>query len=161
MGEAEFLTEIGEVANINHVVIFMTGAVPFNDGIGGAGWFRLRKYRLLAYLVYIRWPTEQGIANWHYLGFVCNGKPSAIFKISQVINSLIIKACIQVFQLQQSEAKHENVFGVSSVGTGNLGTAQVGIMVESLNIIEERVANMDTVASQKVIHSFLFLLCLK
>ena len=37
MNENQFLFNIPEADNINHVVIFMTGQMPFPEGLGGAG----------------------------------------------------------------------------------------------------------------------------
>ncbi|KAM4787901.1 protein Hikeshi isoform 3-T3 [Cyanocitta cristata] len=54
--------------NINHVVVFMLGTIPFPDGMGGS--------------VYFCYPDQSGMAVWQLLGFVTNEKPSAIFKIS-------------------------------------------------------------------------------
>ncbi|KAI3381859.1 hypothetical protein SNEBB_005338 [Seison nebaliae] len=54
-----------------HVTIFMTGAEPFPEGFGGT--------------VYIGYPTGNTSAlTWSYLGFICNRKPSAVFKISNL-----------------------------------------------------------------------------
>ena len=46
----------------------MLGTVPFPDGMGGS--------------VYFSYPDSNGMPVWQLLGFVTNGKPSAIFKIS-------------------------------------------------------------------------------
>ncbi|XP_029898479.1 protein Hikeshi isoform X3 [Aquila chrysaetos chrysaetos] len=54
--------------NINHVVVFMLGTIPFPEGMGGS--------------VYFCYPDQSGMAVWQLLGFVTNEKPSAIFKIS-------------------------------------------------------------------------------
>ena len=39
VSENQFLFNIPEADNINHVVVFMTGQMPFPDGLGGAGMF--------------------------------------------------------------------------------------------------------------------------
>lgn len=36
------------------------------------------------FAVYIRWPRVGAETNWHYLGFISNAKPSAIFRVAQV-----------------------------------------------------------------------------
>ena len=46
----------------------MTGAVPFDDGFGGA--------------IYLCWPFPE--PSWQLLGFLSNDKPSAIFRISGI-----------------------------------------------------------------------------
>ena len=67
------LIDIVNVESFNHVVVFLTGALPFPDGMGGA--------------VYFSWPdpTELGVVpSWQYLGNITNVKPSAIFKIAKL-----------------------------------------------------------------------------
>ena len=67
------LIDIVNVDSFNHVVVFLTGAQPFPDGMGGA--------------VYFSWPdpAEMGsIPAWQYLGNISNVKPSAIFKIAKL-----------------------------------------------------------------------------
>lgn len=54
--------------NVNHVVVFMLGTVPFPAGMGGA--------------VYFSFPDPSVGQVWQLLGFITNDKPSAIFKIS-------------------------------------------------------------------------------
>ncbi|PAV70819.1 hypothetical protein WR25_23034 [Diploscapter pachys] len=75
IGELELVCEVPDADAINHIVAFMTGAEPFPEEFGGSGRFAT---------VYVRWPTPSGGANWHYLGFIANVKPSAIFKVAQV-----------------------------------------------------------------------------
>ncbi|EFO90433.1 hypothetical protein GCK72_015848 [Caenorhabditis remanei] len=120
VSDSEFSCEIVNADSINHVVVFLTGAQPFPDGIGGS--------------VYIRWPTTDG-GNWHYLGFICNQKPSAIFKVAQ---------------LHKSDASHSGVFNSGQqMQLYSSGSAQIGINAESLSIIEGRQAADGTQASQQ------------
>lgn len=37
IGENQFLITVPDADNINHIVVFLTGTVPFPDGMGGAG----------------------------------------------------------------------------------------------------------------------------
>ena len=67
------LIDIVNVDSFNHVVVFLTGAQPFPDGMGGA--------------VYFSWPDPAEIGtvpSWQYLGNISNLKPSAIFKIAKL-----------------------------------------------------------------------------
>ena len=67
------LIDIVNVDSFNHVVVFLTGAQPFPDGMGGA--------------VYFSWPDPAEIGSvpsWQYLGNISNMKPSAIFKIAKL-----------------------------------------------------------------------------
>uniref|UniRef100_A0A669QUA3 Protein Hikeshi n=3 Tax=Phasianus colchicus TaxID=9054 RepID=A0A669QUA3_PHACC len=68
VAEDKFVFDLPDYENINHVVVFMLGTVPFPEGMGGS--------------VYFCYPDQSGMAVWQLLGFVTNEKPSAIFKIS-------------------------------------------------------------------------------
>uniref|UniRef100_A0A914ZUH6 Hikeshi-like domain-containing protein n=1 Tax=Parascaris univalens TaxID=6257 RepID=A0A914ZUH6_PARUN len=122
-GETEFVTEVSDASSINHVVVFLTGVTPFPDGTGGS--------------VYIRWPQGNGgDMNWHYLGFISNEKPSAIFRVSQ---------------LRKLDALHEGVFTNLGLPTGATahGSAQIGIEVESMAAIGAKVPAVGTAPSQQ------------
>ncbi|XP_041827275.1 protein Hikeshi [Melanotaenia boesemani] len=65
----KFVFNLPDYENVNHVVVFMLGTMPFPAGMGGA--------------VYFAFPDPvSGSSVWQLLGFVTNDKPSAIFKIS-------------------------------------------------------------------------------
>lgn len=65
----KFVFNLPDFEQVNHVVVFMLGTVPFPVGMGGA--------------VYFSFPDPaSGGAVWQLLGFITNDKPSAIFKIS-------------------------------------------------------------------------------
>ncbi|CCQ25685.1 Hikeshi-like N-terminal domain-containing protein [Caenorhabditis elegans] len=121
VSDTEFTCEIVNADAINHVVVFLTGAQPFPDGIGGS--------------VYIRWPTQDG-GNWHYLGFICNEKPSAIYKVAQ---------------LHKSDASHSFSQFDNQMQLYSSGSAQIGINAESLSDITGRQAADGTQASQQVL----------
>ncbi len=61
----------------NHVVVFLTGHLPFPPGMGGS--------------VYIVGESQQsiggqassGVKDYIFMGFISNDKPSAIFKLAQ------------------------------------------------------------------------------
>ncbi|KAL3842587.1 hypothetical protein ACJMK2_020581 [Sinanodonta woodiana] len=70
ISENKFIFNIQDADNINHIVVFLTGQVPFPDGLGGA--------------VYFCWPDPISGSSWKLLGHISNSKPSAIFKITQL-----------------------------------------------------------------------------
>ncbi|XP_073689043.1 protein Hikeshi [Garra rufa] len=64
----KFVFNLPDYENVNHVVVFMLGTVPFPAGMGGA--------------VYFSFPDPAVGQVWQLLGFITNEKPSAIFRIS-------------------------------------------------------------------------------
>ncbi|XP_065197823.1 protein Hikeshi-like [Sycon ciliatum] len=76
VSDDQFLFALEQPDGVRHIVIFMTGEVPFGDGFGGS--------------IYLGWPEScgdggggRGVA-WQYLGHIANDKPSAIFKVTPV-----------------------------------------------------------------------------
>ncbi|XP_046817093.1 protein OPI10 homolog [Vespa velutina] len=132
IGENQFLITVPDADNINHIVVFLTGTVPFPDGMGGA--------------VYFSWPDSNAPPNWQFLGFISNVKPSAIFKISTLKKN------------HEFENSNLGIFGVSKISH----VAQIGISVEPLNVIEQQAATVSEAATnsfvefvQKMLTSFL------
>jgi len=111
--------ELEDADSINHVVIFLTGQIPFPDGMGGA--------------VYFCWPDPLGQSqSWQLLGNVTNIKPSAIFKISKL----------------KGGDDHNNLAN-SFVQLGQAARlkAMVGISVEPLTVIDGQTPAAQTEAS--------------
>lgn len=108
VSENQFLFNIPEADNINHVVVFMTGQMPFPDGLGGA--------------VYFSWPRPEG-PMWLLLGHITNQKPSAIFKIA----NLKTGGEDTIGQVQ---------FGLLSTQQSHL--AQIGISVEPFDQLAQQ-----------------------
>lgn len=105
--ETHFVCQIPNSETVNHVVIFMTGALPFPEGTGGA--------------VHFGFASPSGV-NWHYIGFISNEKPSAIFKISGL--------------KQDSNAVMNSFMGGMAPVSGNV--SQIGISVEPLSQIMQQ-----------------------
>ncbi|KAK7099458.1 protein Hikeshi-like [Littorina saxatilis] len=102
VSENQFLFNIPEADNINHVVVFMTGQMPFPDGLGGA--------------VYFSWPRPEGPV-WLLLGHISNQKPSVIFKIGN---------------LKPSSCEMDGQIHFGSLALQQSHLAQIGISVEPL-----------------------------
>ncbi|XP_065903416.1 protein OPI10 homolog [Dysidea avara] len=115
--ENQFFLALEQAESVGHVVVFLTGGVPFNPGFAGA--------------IYFGWPTPEGGITWQYLGYISNEKPSAIFKLAKV---------------KQSDVT-SNPFAGSTFGAIAQTTALVGICVESVNEIVAKTPAADTVPS--------------
>ncbi|XP_032676528.1 protein OPI10 homolog [Odontomachus brunneus] len=112
VGENQFLTNVPDADNINHIVVFLTGTVPFPDGMGGA--------------VYFSWPDPSAPPNWQFLGYISNIKPSAIFKISTLKKN------------HEFENSNLGIFGIGKISH----VAQIGVSVEPLIVIEQQAATL-------------------
>uniref|UniRef100_A0A915Q232 Hikeshi-like domain-containing protein n=1 Tax=Setaria digitata TaxID=48799 RepID=A0A915Q232_9BILA len=121
VSRTEFVIEMGDSSSANHVVVFLTGIAPFPADMAGS--------------VYIRWPKIGTETNWHYLGYIANDKPSAIFRVAQ---------------LHKMDAVHGGLF-VSNLSTSGsvAGNAQIGISVEPLAVITSKVPAEGTTVSQQ------------
>ncbi|ESO04809.1 hypothetical protein HELRODRAFT_78723 [Helobdella robusta] len=82
ISETQFVFNIPDADNVNHIVVFLTGLIAFPPGTGGA--------------VYFSWPSQDGPA-WVLLGHIFNEKPSAIFKVAN---------------LKKADNGHQHPFGV-------------------------------------------------
>jgi hypothetical protein len=67
VNENQFAFAVPDIDSVNHIVIFLTGAVPLPNDFAAA--------------IYIGWPGPE--MTWQYLGFIANQKPSAIFKLGR------------------------------------------------------------------------------
>ncbi|XP_017770182.1 PREDICTED: protein OPI10 homolog [Nicrophorus vespilloides] len=129
ISETQFLTTILDVDNINHIVLFLTGAVPFPEGLGGQ--------------VYFSWPDPTAPPNWQPLGFVSNQKPSAIFKISTLKKLHEMEGFTNVSTFGQQAICHN---------------AQIGISIEQLNNMQDtqQTTNNNYVTfAQKMLQNFM------
>uniref|UniRef100_A0A8D9A4M0 Protein OPI10 homolog n=1 Tax=Cacopsylla melanoneura TaxID=428564 RepID=A0A8D9A4M0_9HEMI len=117
VAENRFLFTIPEADTINHVAVFMTGSIPFPEGMGG--------------MVYFNWPEPDAPSNWKLLGVIANEKPSSIFKISNLKSSdkHLLNGCTSVALY--------NPFGQQPVSHN----AQIGISVEPLQVVNEHMTS--------------------
>uniref|UniRef100_A0A8D1TBE5 Protein Hikeshi n=1 Tax=Sus scrofa TaxID=9823 RepID=A0A8D1TBE5_PIG len=118
VAEDKFVFDLPDYENINHVVVFMLGTIPFPEGMGGS--------------VYFSYPDSNGMPVWQLLGFVTNGKPSAIFKISG---------------LKSGEGSQHPFGAMNIVQTPSV--AQIGISVELLDSLAQQ-----TPFTQKMLDNF-------
>ncbi|XP_017881500.1 protein OPI10 homolog [Ceratina calcarata] len=132
IGENQFLITVPDADNINHIVLFLTGTIPFPDGTGGA--------------VYFSWPDPTAPPNWQFLGYISNAKPSAIFKISTLKKN------------HEFENSNLGIFGVGKISH----VAQIGVSVDPIAAIEQQAATLAATNTnsflefvQKMLTSFL------
>ncbi|XP_056647754.1 protein OPI10 homolog [Diorhabda carinulata] len=107
ISETQVVTTIPDADNINHIVVFLTGAIPFPEGTAGQ--------------VYFSWPDPNAPPNWQPLGFISNQKPSAIFKISTLK------------KLDEMGDYSNMMFGMSHI----VHNAQIGISIEPVANIQD------------------------
>lgn len=64
ISEAQFAITIPDADNINHLVVFLTGTVPFPDGFGGSGMMGKASY---FFLIKVVWdPTNNIILQFFF-----------------------------------------------------------------------------------------------
>lgn len=116
--ETHCVFNIDNAASVNHIVVFLTGTMPFPEGMGGA--------------VYFSWPSPEGNVTLQYLGYLCNEKPSAIFKVSG---------------FTQGTTSTSNPFQGFGMTQPHATTAQIGIAIEALSQIIQQSPAEKTKAS--------------
>lgn len=130
ISETKFLTTIPEADNVNHIVVFLTGVMPFPEGTAGQ--------------VYFSWPDPTSPPNWQLLGHISNIKPSVIFKISA------LKKLNEI-----DNFNNVNAFGQQAI----CHNAQIGISIEPLANIQDICHNDSAEAyvtfAQKMLENFM------
>ncbi|GAB0100391.1 Protein OPI10 homolog [Sergentomyia squamirostris] len=115
--QSQFLFNIADADNINHIVVFLTGTVALPDRMAGA--------------VYFSWPDPRAPPNWQFLGYISNSKPSAIFKISQ----------LKKLNEMSDNPSSNNIFGAQPISH----IAQIGISIEpEASIVQQTPATSAT-----------------
>ena len=134
----EYFLSLEDAQSINHVVVFLTGQVPFSEGFGGS--------------IYFGWPTEGGVS-WQLLGFITNDKPSAIFKITKVNKVHTELKMPRIPPLVFHQVKLNEMvtpFGqatLASFSTQPQSTALIGIQVEQVTEMVQKTPASGTQAS--------------
>ncbi|ERE77964.1 Protein of unknown function DUF775 containing protein [Cricetulus griseus] len=134
VAEDKFVFDLPDYENINHVVVFMLGTIPFPEGMGGS--------------VYFSYPDSNGVPVWQLLGFVTNGKPSAIFKISGLKSVREHSSDICSGELYGEWETEETKIGRAGEGSQHPfgamnivrtpSVAQIGISVELLDSLAQQ-----------------------
>ncbi|KAF7994877.1 hypothetical protein HCN44_004349 [Aphidius gifuensis] len=131
VSENKFLINVPDADSINHIVVFLTGTIPFADGMGGA--------------VYFSWPDPNAPPNWQFLGYISNQKPSAIFKISNLKKN------------HEFENSKLSIFGekISHVAQIGISVEPLSVIEPQAAAVATATSNTFIDFSQKMITSFL------
>ena len=120
-GVNEYFLILEDALAINHVVVFLTGQVPFSEGFGAS--------------IYLGWPAEGGGVSWQLLGFLSNNKPSAIYKITKVTDLPVLTHSLSLPLSQVKPSEVVTPFGQDALASfaGQVQSAAlVGVRVEPL-----------------------------
>ncbi|XP_053670138.1 protein OPI10 homolog [Anopheles nili] len=133
ISDSHFLITIPDADNVNHVVVFLTGAIPFPEGMAGG--------------VYFSWPDPNAPPSWQLLGYISNSKPSAIFKISQLK---------KLDEISSQGRMMNNVFG-SNLPISHI--AQIGVSIEPESSLIQQTPSTTTSSTyyqfgQKILENF-------
>lgn len=109
------------------MVVFLTGLAPLPPGAAASIYFSL--------------PDPSAPPTWHYLGFLTNEKPSAIYKISNI--SLAQQR--EVGANPGALANGQLSFNYTQAPVHHL--AQIGISLEPIESVVQMVPAVDTTAS--------------
>lgn len=127
--ETQFVTTIADADNINHIVLFLTGSIPFPEGLAGQ--------------VYFSWPNPLAPPNWQLLGSISNSKPSVIFKVSNIK------------RLDEMGDYSNMMFGQTHI----VHNAQIGISIEPIANIQDIPSSESTelqvTFAQKMLKNFM------
>lgn len=126
----KFLITIPHAESINHVVVFLTGLVQLPPGTASCIFFSL--------------PDPNAPPTWHYLGYLTNEKPSAIYKLTNLT---------QAHLRNEKQSRQSGVIGQPSGLIFNytqapvIHVAQIGISIETLDSVAQMVPAIETTAS--------------
>lgn len=135
IGDKQFLITIPGADAVNYVAVFMTGTMPFPEGMAG--------------LVYFSWPDPESPPQWQLTGYLSNEKPSCVFKISNLKRGYSMEQQAGILQFEQQNVPH---------------VAQIGISVEPLDVVQQQMTLIDRTAqnqalftefTQKMLQNFL------
>lgn len=120
----KFLITVPNAESINHVVVFLTGVTPLPIGTASSIFFSL--------------PDPNAPPTWHYLGYITNEKPSAIYKLSNLTKSNLGNS---------ANGQQAPGLGFNYAQSPVIHVAQIGISVEPIESVMQMVPAIETVAS--------------
>lgn len=132
-----FVFVLDDARNINHMAVFLTGAIAFPPGYGAT--------------VHFGWPKD-GQMSWQFLGCLTNEKPSAIFKVSSFKPSAASSSSSSSSPLttvagssDQMTDDSESMLDIATPAVAASITeqpvqAQLGIAIETMDVIQSLLA---------------------
>lgn len=127
VGTNKFLVTIPNADSLNHVVLFLTGIIQLPPDLASCIFFSL--------------PDPNASPTWHYLGYLTNEKPSAIYRLSNLTQSKHnsngtigiqpADSSGMVFNFQQAPVVH---------------VAQIGISIEPIASVTQMVPVVESTA---------------
>jgi hypothetical protein len=127
----KFLITIPDAESVNHLVIFLTGMLPAD----------------MAGCIFFSLPDPNASPTWHYLGYLTNMKPSAIFRLSNLTQSKLHNGNNNGNN-NNNNVTSSNGFNFGYVQNYTLLVGQIGISIEPFtNELAQMVPAIDTTAS--------------
>lgn len=129
----KFLITIPNAESINHVVVFLTGSIQLPLGTAGCIFFSL--------------PDPNAPPTWHYLGYLTNEKPSAIYKLTNLTQAHLRDKKEQQQKQQPGIAGPHSGLVFSYIQEPVIHVAQIGISIETIDSVNQMVPAIETAAS--------------
>ncbi|KAF9373750.1 hypothetical protein CPB97_000328, partial [Podila verticillata] len=114
----KFTFQLDDAENINHIVVFLLGTVPFQPGYAAT--------------VHLLWPNK----TWQLLGMLSNNKASAIFRLKAARPS------------DTGSTGNANDMAMEGAGSASsLITATLGISMEPIDLVMSQISSMSSSSS--------------
>ncbi|KAG0018425.1 hypothetical protein BGZ81_010250 [Podila clonocystis] len=116
----KFTFQLDDAENINHIVVFLLGTVPFQPGYAAT--------------VHLLWPNK----TWQLLGMLSNDKASAIFRLRAARPP------------NTGSTGHSNDMAMEGDSTGSGSspiTATLGISMEPIDVVMSQISSMSSASS--------------
>ncbi|KAF9282407.1 hypothetical protein BGZ68_005992 [Mortierella alpina] len=116
----KFTFQLDDAENINHIVVFLLGTVPFQPGYAAT--------------VHLLWPNK----TWQLLGMLSNDKASAIFRLKSAATA----------SRSPFASSSGNDMSLDSTATQSAPiTATLGISMEPIDVVMSQIANLPSNAA--------------
>ncbi|KAG0332552.1 hypothetical protein BG000_009914 [Podila horticola] len=116
----KFTFQLDDAENINHIVVFLLGTIPFQPGYAAT--------------VHLLWPNK----TWQLLGMLSNDKASAIFRLKAVRPP------------NTGSTGHSNDMTMEGDSTGSRSTpitATLGISMEPIDVVMSQISSMSSTST--------------